>query len=358
MIEHSADHVIIGSSLLARLLAGLLAATHGQRVIFVGQSQSGYRLPRGLDISIGAFTRPESWALLRDGLPELNRLLGRIGGRSAWQHIDPILFAGNADCVEALSHIRHMATAFDMNVEPAPTASVGNDRSGIMMRDAVYLQQTVLEPILDRWLAQSGVRHLAPQRVTVDADGSTRLQVDGADVLARHAILADSEAITTHLPLRQWPTLFRRMETSTILTRPTRPLAAPVMIDADTGAVLHQLTEGGIVGIGRGDLAHFSALLQALLGGERLVEQVGQTAYQRLWTLDGAPAVGRVADSGADIICALEPYGAFLAPALARWIAGVASAAESNWFGNRLVTRGTGASPVADFMPPAAGTAQ
>ena len=70
MTEAHADFVVVGSTPLARLVAGLLASVHGKTVVFSGESQSGYRLPRGLDLSVAPITRPETWALLKAVLPE------------------------------------------------------------------------------------------------------------------------------------------------------------------------------------------------------------------------------------------------------------------------------------------------
>ncbi len=353
-----ADNVVIGSGTLARLVAGLLAAEHGRSVVFVGESQSGYRLPRSIDLSVAAITRPESWALLREAVPETLKLIGRIAGRSAWQHIDPIFFAERPTAVEALSHMRHMAAGHGVIAEPAPPSLVGAARHGAILRDAVRLNRPTLEPALDRWMSQNGVCLLAPRSISVAMDGSAVLSLNEGDVAARHAILADSEAIITHLPLRQWPTLLQRVQTSTILTTPARPLAAPVMAEVDTGTVLLQQAEGGIAGIGSGDLAGFSAHLQALLGRERQVVQAGQTSYPLLATRDGAPAVGRVSGTGADVIAGIDPFGAFLAPALARWLAGAPSPSEAAWFGTRLVNRDKTGPSVADYHPPRMGGAK
>src|SRR5690606_35460374 len=135
---------------------------------------------------------------------------------------------------------------------------------------------------------------------------------------ATNTVLADSAAIIAYLPLRQWPTLLQRVQTSTILITPTQPLAASVMVDLDSGATLIQQPDGGIAAVGRGDLASFSRHLHHLLGTQRQVELAGQTAYPLLETSDGSPAVGRAAGSGADIVAGFGSTGVFLAPALAR----------------------------------------
>jgi len=351
MSDPRADFLVVGATPLARLLAGLLAGTHGRRVAFVGESQSGYRLPRGIDLSVAPVTRPESWALVAQALPETLRLIGRIAGRGAWSHVDPIFFADTVGGREALSHIRQMAAGFGIAAERVAPSMLGRGRDGVVLRDAVRLNRPVLEAALDAWLDRQGVQRLPPEGLAIGMDGSAAPAHSPEAPLARQAVLADDAAIMALLPLRQWPTLLRRQRAATILTTPTRPIAGPVMLQIDTGTMLLQQEEGGIAAMGPGDMARFSAGLQLLLGQERQVQQAGQTAYQRLETLDGAPAVGRAAGTGADILAGLGPTGAFLAPVLARWLAGAATPQEEGWLGARLVNRPGTPSPAADYRP-------
>ncbi len=357
MSEKQVDFAVFGSSPLARLLAGLLAGTHGRSVAFIGESHSGYRLPRDIDLSIAPMTRPQSWSMVTALLPETLKLLSRIAGRSAWSRVDPILFAEEPEALEALSHMRHMASGFGLAAEKISASMVGAGRSGVMLRDAVRLNRPVLEPALDRWLDKQNVLRGAAEDVSIAADGVAILKMGDDTILAGQAILADSAAILAHLPNNQWPALLRRQTMATILTTPTQQIAAPVMMQVDTGTTLLQQAEGGIAAIGRGELTHFSAGLQTLLGYGRQVQQAGQTIHLALEATDGAPLFGRVGGVGADIVAGLGPTGGFLAPALARWIAGNPRAQEESWFGARLANRTASAEPVAEFHLPVHGQA-
>lgn len=352
MIEQTADFAVFGSTPLGQLLAGLLAGTHGRSVIFVGESHSGYRLPRDIDLSVTPITRPASWALLTATLPETLKLLARIAGRGAWSRVDPVLFAEAPAALEALSHMRQMAAGFGLAAEKVSASMVGAGRSGVMLRDAVLLNRPVLEPALDRWLVQQGVTRLTPDNVGISADGSVTMGLGEKRVLAHQAVLADNAAIAAHLPAQQWPGLLLRQPMATILTTPAQAFAAPVMMQVDRGTMLLQQAEQGIAAIGRGELTEFSAGLQELLGRGRQVQQAGQTVHLAVETLDGAPAFGRVGGSGADIVAGLGPIGAFLAPALARWLAGTARKAENDWFGARLVSRDPDVNIVSEYHVP------
>lgn len=352
MSETIRDFLVVGSTPFARLLAGLLAGRHGRSVAFVGESQSGYRLPRRLDLSVAPITRPESWAILGGGVAEVLRLFNRIGGREGWRHVDPIFYAEGYKAREAVSHIRHMARGFGIDAEPAPPSLIGPERTGVILRDAVLLSRPVLEPALDLWLSQEGVERLAPDSIDIAHDGSATLVSADRTIGARQTILADDEALARLLPPEQWPDLLRHRLGASLLTTPTRPLGAPVMVEMHSGTTLSQSDEGGIAATGPGDLSSFADHFHTLLGRARPVEQVGQTAFWTIHTRDGAPAVGRVAGVGADIVAGLGMSDAFFAPALARWLTENSTPAETAWFSARLVSRPVDPnSPVADFIP-------
>ena len=349
MIETHADFAVLGATPQARLVAGLLASVHGKSVLFQGESQSGYRLPRGIDLSVGAITRPETWGLLKAGLPETLKLVSRIGKRGAWSRLDPIFFADAADGKEALVHTRHMAAAFGLAAERVPVSLLGNGREGLVLRDAVLLRRQALEPALDRWLDQVKVRRLgADDTIVVRADGSAECTLDDTRIAIGQTILADDNAIMAHLPMSLWPALLVRQIASTILTEPTDAIAAPVMHRLDNGLVLTQQAERGIIAFGPGTVGEFAASLSEILGRQRAVRQAGQSSYTRIFTNDGAPAVGRAGGTGPDLLAGFGSIGAFLAPAIARWLCGVASPTESAWFGARLVDRRADGSLVGD----------
>ncbi len=350
MSQLKADFLIIGSSPLARLLAGLLASRHGKTVLLQARHLAGRRVRPGMHLSVGAITRPESWALLAATVPETTRLLRRIGTRGVLRRLDPILFADQAWGQAALGHIRHMAAGFGLAAERLPLHRMGPDREGLVLRDAVLLNRPVLEPALDRWLVQLGVRRLDPDMIIdVAGDGRAVVTLEDARIEIGQTLLADDAAILNHVPDFAWPALLHRQDASLILTRPVPPIAAPVMLALDAGIVLQQQQEGGVLGQGKGDIVGLAGQLGVLLGLPDAFEQAGQASIVSVSTRDGAPALGRVGGVGPDILAGFGPVGAFLAPALARWLCGVASPAENAWCGARLVNRDGGMAPVSDI---------
>ena len=349
MSEAPFDFVLIGATPLARLLAGLLATRHGRRVVFAGESQSAYRLPRGVDLSVAPLTRPESWALLQACLPETRRLITAIAGRQAWMRVDPILFADEAQGKEALAHVRHMALGFGHGAEPVPESAIGKGRDGLLLRDAVLLHRSSLEPALDLWLHRSNVRLLAAgEALNLHADGHAELVAGETRIEIGQTILADDAAIIGQLSAEQWPALLAPRLCATIFTEPTRPVVAPVMCQLDNGVVLVQRQDRGVTAMGPGSVHSLAARLGLLLGDDRDFRQAGQYDYERLVTLDNAPAFGRVGGAGPDILAGLGPTGIFLAPAIARWLAGAANPSEAEWLGARLVSRQPESSTVSE----------
>ena len=357
MNEAEFDFAIFGSTPMAQLLAGLLSGEHGRRVLLVGQNRSGYRLPRGLDLSVAPITRPQSWAMLGRTSAETARLVTRIAGRNALSRVDPVFFAEAPRAGEALSHMKHMAVGFGIAAEPMGQSMLGGNRSGMVLRDALRLNRPQLETGLERWLKDCSVHRLVPHAVTVGSDGAVNIEIEGTTIKAHQAVLADDEAIIGWLPLRQWPTLFQRTQHTSILTTPTRPLAATIMLELDKGLFLTQQAEGGVAAFGPGEMSAFSRHLQSLLGQNRQVEQAGQTGYPALATRDGAPAFGRAGGLGADIVANTGCYGAFISPAIARWLAGRATADEARWFEQHLVNRTGSERPVDEFHWPVGGRA-
>jgi hypothetical protein len=346
------DFVVVGSTPQARLIAGLLAGTHGKTVAFQGESQSGYRLARGVDLSVGVVTRPETWALLAVLVPETIKLIGKLGGRRAWSRIDPILFADGTDGKAALSHVRHMANAFGIAAERVSPRDLGAGRDGIILRDAVLLHRPQLEVALDGWLVQTGATRLDDHAlVQINADGSARLPGDPGMSFGQTVLVGDM-ALERHLDRSGWPSSLMRETCSTILTEPTAPIAAPIMHQLDTRLTLTQPPARGISAMGPGDIDTFTSNLHDLMGAERIVRQAGQASYTRVVSRDGAAVVGRLGGTGPDIVAGFGMSGAFFAPAIARWLCGRAGSAEAAWLGARLCDRDPAASGVAEAGGP------
>ncbi|WP_152662464.1 hypothetical protein [Devosia soli] len=320
-------------------MAGLLAQRHQAKVIAVGEGPTRYRLPRMLDLSVAAITRPETWAVLTATVPETARFIGRLAGRQAIRRVDPIFFADSAAAKESLGHFAHMARGFGQSLEAVPNTRLGAGRNGYRLIDAMIIDRAAFEPSLEAWLAGQAVRYKASQAIEMTPEGSAQVHIDGAVIEARQVVLIDDAAIIEYLPPALWPALLLRQARSTILTVSNRRMAGPLMLDVETGTMLLQHEEDSLVATGPGRLAQLSARLTRLVSNSGQLQQAGQVGFEGLMTLDGAPLLGQTMNKGPIFLTGLGSLGAFLAPMLARWIAGEASSEELEWCQTRRPDR-------------------
>lgn len=353
MNDSAVDFAIFGSTPLARLLASLLASAHGKKVVWLGDSHAAFRLPRSLDLSIGPMTRPKSWALLSQCVPETVKLIARAGGKAGMTRLDPIFFANTPMSRQALAFVRSSATSFGQTIERVPLNHQSEARDGILLRDAIVLHRDLMESILDRWLDALDIMRLSPThaQISIAPDGGATIAVADVIVRATCTVLADDEAILAHLPPQTMAGLFTRQQMTTILTEPTFPMAGRVMLQLDAALSLLQGKHRGVTAIAAGDHDVCVSHIGALLGAKRQLRQAGGTSHERLNTPDGAAIVGRMSGTGPQLLAGLGPTGAFLAPALARWLAGAAKPNEAAYFAARNPDRSMASSHVSEFVP-------
>lgn len=349
MAENPYEFAVFGSTPLAGLIAGLLAAEHRKRVCIVGETSSAFRLPRGIDIAAMPATRPESWALLKQTAPEVVRLLGKIRGRPGMRYIDPVFVAETSAGADALSHMRHVAMGLGYQVERLPDG--GGAGAAFRLRDAVLLHRGRVEPALLAWLAREGVGMLSTRQTNavIKRDGSVRLEFAGRSVEAAHAVLADDAAILDHLDVGERDRTLHVRTATALLTERTPPLAAAAMIYVDRGVTLVRGPGGGIAAIGLGRPEEAIARIGGCLAGRGPLRRAGQRIFRTIDTVDGAPMIGPARGLRATVLAGLGLSGAFLAPAIARLVAGSASEAEKRYFSAREAGRGNARALVADF---------
>lgn len=350
MPEAAYDFAIFGSTPLAALLAGLLAADHHKTVCLVSEPSSGFRLPHGFDLSVMAATRPETWALLKETTSETLRLLARLHGRPGLQRLDPIFVAETAESADALGHMRHMAHDFGYAVEPLPD---GRGPGGVAyrLRDAVLLRRARLEPILRGWLEKCGVGLLSTHEgaAALRRDGSARLEVHGSTIEAAHAVLADDSAILAHVAAAERDRTLLLETATALLTASTGPLQAPVMHYVDRGVTLVRDRGGGVTAIGMGRPELALGRIGGCLAGHSPLRRAGQRIFRTVSTVDGAPLIGSARGVKATVLAGLGLSGAFLAPAIARVVAGAAGDREKAYFSAREAGRGNARAMVAEY---------
>lgn len=345
----SYEFALFGSTPLATLLAGLLARPHGRRVLLVGNRPSRFRVPGEADLSAALMTRPESWALLHKTLPETQKLLGRMGGAAAFRRVDVQFIAESAETAAALGHMRHMAQDTGFAIEPVEAITPGA-RAACRLRDAVLLDRVAFDGAAEDWLAKAGVRRVAAPgaRATLKRDGSGRIEAGGETIGFNRAVFVDDAAIRMHLPAEERERLFVSRVGGALLTEPAPALAATVLLLADRGAMLVQRPDGAVWAhstVGEPVAALGAALPEPLTRVQRAAAAPAASLLAR----DGAPVIGGSKAFRGTIIGGLGMPAAFFAPALARFVAGVAEPDEQVYFAAR--EPGAARAGIADVAP-------
>jgi hypothetical protein len=341
---------IFGATPLAGLLAGLLATTHRKRVVLIADAPSPFRLPTGFDLSVAPITRPETWALLKAGTTETLHLLRQIGGHHATRYVDPLFVAETVAGNAALSHVRTMAMGFAFAVERTPHAA---GQFGVRIRDAVLLDRPALAPLLSAWLGRIGVERVETRRAKAafGRDGSVRIDRLGQTIEAAHAVLADDEAILMQLDTALNDGSLAQQQATVTLTAPTRRLAAPLVVHLDGGVTLVEAFGGQVLAYIIQRPGEAANPLVGALATQGPLRRVAQRQLRVVVPPDGAPLVGPLRGGKATVVAGFGPSGAFLAPALARYLTGTSSTTENAYF----AARQTGArANVADYSAPAA----
>lgn len=350
MADDSYDYLVLGSTPLAGLLAGLLAIEHKRRVCLVGEPFSPFRLQRSIDVSIAPVTRPETLLLLKRAATETTKLVNSWG-KGLVSRADPLFVAETPDSIAALGHFRHLAIALGYTVEPVADRNV-SDGQMLRVRDMQLLGHGRLEPALESWLSKHEVRHLdrADTELTLRKDGTARIVHAGHSVEAAQVILAGDDAVLEHLSEDARDRCLEAVPGAAMLLDSAKPLPAPYVSFLDRGVVLVQDGKVSVSALLAGDPATARARLGSAVSRADVLRLAGETVVGSLRTNDGAPFVGLARGHKATVIAALGPSGAFLAPALARHIAGTAPADEAEWFAARGPTRGNQRLLAADYL--------
>lgn len=334
------DVAIVGSTAFAGILAGQLAHGYQKRVLRIGRRPSPQRLPRRIDMALTTATRVPTWDILARGAVETRSLISRIGAPDAVIPIEVGVYADTAASEAALAHVVHIAAGYQFKL--------GRSARGWTFRDVPLLQSERIEDKLAAWLSAVGVRSLDPDALRIEFDGGSAMRFrDGEETLEpAEVVLADDSAIL-ELPEDQRPTgLAVEPMTATLLGR-MRSLGAQVMSFVDRGVRLQQRADGSVLALVAGE-GEFDARLASTLPGPFPVPRLATGRFRRVVTADGAPSFTRMAGTNVRVVAGLGDAGAFLAMALARYLADAAAYHELEWF--RALESLTGREAVAEFV--------
>lgn len=318
------DFAIVGTDLFSGLLAGLLVRDHGKTVVRVGHRPSAQRLWRSLPLALPVATRPGVWDMVRRGERETRDVLGAMGLPSAISTAEVALVGDTPATAEALDHLAHMAVGYGHQVR--------RDERGWALRQVSILNREVIDVRLGVWLDGLGVR-----------------QVDEGPVDAALTILAEDAAIMDLLSEAQRPELLVTQQMTSTSIVVTRPLPVGVQRFLDRGVTLYGQGRNGVLALISGE-HDVEARLASTLPGPFPMKRMATTRFRRILTIDGAPVIGRLKGTRQFLFAGLGHSAPFLAPAVARFLAGTSEGGEKSWLLAHDPARPR--ANVADFMPP------
>jgi hypothetical protein len=266
------------------------------------------------------------------------RLLTGIAGRRAVERADLRIDAHHPEAMTAVSHMRHVAAAYGVAID---RQEKGNGAGVWLMRDAAYLDRLALRSALEDWLTDIAVPRFGVPHSPIKRNREGRASFAAGDdkVEVAHLILADDEAVLAHTDSKVTASLFRTNLATSLLTEPAERLHQPITLCADDGTVARRLRNGCIACLLPVPSNDALELAGRRIGIHASVRVAGLAEFDRLTTFDGAMSVGVVPRSQVTMIAGADPFAAFLAPALARFLAGEASEAESVYFTARVPSR-------------------
>lgn len=348
MIKHF-DFVIIGSTPLSAVLSGVLSGTHGATVCWVGTLRHRLRPQSGFDVSVGPITRPDTWRLLQDCVPQTVQILDHIDNGKITERVDTLMISQRTDGSEALAHIRNTAPAYDIPVEREAISDAFG--AAYRFRDATRVLRRPLISTLPDWLRTQNVTLVSEQqlRLVAQKDGLVRMETDEAAVTANSVWLCDDQALSAHGRPKEIDRLFNRTAMTSLLFEPVKPLASAVTHAIDTGLMIYQRPSGALDCVGPGAIDIVGDATATIVAQSAPLRLAGQSRFISLDSRDGGAICGESRTSGISMLGGLGVTGLFQVPAIARVLAKTASASETGYFAKRAPSKIYPRAKIAEF---------
>lgn len=340
MVENETFHfdfMLVGSSLQAGLIAGLLARVHKKKVCLLSDPSIEFRLAREISLSVDCITRPETWQLLAHLRTESFKLLTGIGGGKSLGRVDPVFVATNSRDAQALAHMFHVARGYGFEIEQEGSGPLMKAKRLLRLRGARNICHQVFRPALRRWLADSNVQIASASSLVLRPIRGGRVTATAPDrtLKADRLILADEEAIRNHAKEQEWARGFIGVTATALVCKPTSTLREKCIINPANrfSACLQDNSGFEIITLSSGnDVA--TDVIASVPGAENL-RPSGRTVFDTCVSADGAPMVGSTGQGSAWVVGGFGNTGAFVSPAIARFLVGKSTDMEEEFFTSR-----------------------
>lgn len=328
------DFAILGATPFAALLALVLSEQHGFSCCLVGRFPHPLQLSRGMDLSVAALTRPESLALIKACATEGRQLIAGIG-REVLQRTDVAFTAAAPQDAWTLRHLRQMLHGYGYSTE-ALTSGKGQEGDAVLVGDVHRIvRRRFYEAMPDR-LQKAGVKMLADaDKLEFTSTGGLSGFAGETEIEAEQAVIAD-DAAAWRMKGRAGPFPgLEKVDRTVLLTSAGARLRHHTIMDISTSDSTLGHADGSVEARVGGDPAAARRWLAGrLLDGRAQV--AGCVSFAALASSDGGPVIGRTSANRPPLALGLGPVAAFMAPAVARYLAGRPEQNEELYFADRV----------------------
>ncbi len=333
------EFAIFGSSPLAAILACSLSKIHKRETIIFTALSSPLLPIRQFDCSADLITRPQSWRILQENIPQLQQLLKDfpLSPNSSFSHplelINPLFIAKEKKGAIALNHMRNIAQYYGFILEGQPIGQ--NIEQAILMRDILMLNQRIFALGVKEWLEKNNVKILFPQNIAIKTDFRTGIKIisENKNIIAKRLIFVGSEPVLNFMNAKERLLNFRKVLTTSLMIEPTEKIVHTTIFDVDNDSILHQEISGTVNIIHHGGEGESNFLAGYFEEQEETnINIAGKTQFENIVSRDGAGVFGSVNGKKISFLAGFGKIGIFLVPAIARMILSKVTEFEREYF--------------------------
>ena len=356
---------IMGTSLQAALLAGLLVKKHKKTICLFTKSYVLERLPRQICLSFNLSTRPKTWEIQENTISEATTIITKIGGRHALERVNPIIVCKGKPGGQAMAHMYHLLSSNDYEIERLSKQQYPATSGAYKIRGAKIVHSQIMWPRLFKWLKTVGVEILDPEKFelvfrrngSVLAKPYKKTDYDSNMIEMDKFILADEESIIAHARKKDIERLFIPIQTSAIIATASYENKEKLTLNPEYQFSAISNLNGGYKVLANAPLNMLGALMADFVDHHVKFHLQGKTTFNFLKPRDGAPVIGNPTPSSPWLLGGFGSHALFLTPAIARYIAQAADEQEMEYFtahtaskkrNNKIIADYSGLDPGAD----------
>ncbi len=354
------DLALVGSSIKAGMVAGLLAKEHKKRVCLIMKSSARQQLAREFNLSFDCATRPETWQMLAALTPQSSRILTSVGGGRCLLRLNPLVVCHTKASAGAMAHMYHVMRGYGYEMERVDRRHLERAAAGFRVRGARMVLHGIFWPAMLAWLENCGVEIVEPSntRFRFHKSGSVLIRNADTGLEAGRLVLADEEAVLRHAGQSELERFFLTRQASAVLSETSPRQKDQLILSPEYKFAAFGRAKGHMEFVGLVEPDRMAALINANVAVDNNTRRAGQSTFRTLVTTDAAPVVGKLGRSNLFVLSGFGHAGAYFAPALARYLTDKCPPNEKAYFSQRRADSQRQSSAIAEFQALVAGSGQ